>query len=195
MPITLGIPGQKGGRTNYARLTNDVVRQLKQDRRAYCTTMLDYYGLGSGFPGTPVPEHLDSVQKVERIEGAVKADICERVPDVRPDLRFLPYLSLHEYESLLFSDPNLFAQSIGKAGLGPSFQRIRDHFPTPEDINDAPETAPSKRVVDIYGGYKKVIEGTLAARAIGIDKMRSECRHFRAWVGRLETLSDLDVKN
>lgn len=46
IPIILGVPGHKGGRTNYARVQKDLVRQLKQDRTAYCSTMIDFYGLG-----------------------------------------------------------------------------------------------------------------------------------------------------
>ena len=34
----------------------------------------------------------------------MKDDICDRIPDFRPDLRLIPYFSLHEYEGLLFSD-------------------------------------------------------------------------------------------
>jgi hypothetical protein len=191
-PIILGIPGQKGGRTSYVRVEKDILRQLKQDRRSYCTTMIDYYGLGAGFPGTPVPVHFTNIQKVEHIEQAVKDDICRKIPDFRPDVRLVPYLSLHEYEGLLFSDPDAFAQSIGQSHIARRFHRVRDEFPTPEDINSDPETAPSKRVVEIYSAYRKVVEGTLAARAVGIRRMREECAHFRDWLQRLETLPDLE---
>lgn len=190
-PIILGVPGQKGGRTKYVRVEKDILRQLKQDQRAYCTTMIDLYGLGTGFPGTPVPPHLNNVQKVEHIERAVKNDICRQIPEFRPDVRLIPYLSLHEYEGLLFSDPDAFAQSIGQPQLGRQFQRVRNDFATPEDINNDPQTAPSKRVVDIYPAYKKVIEGTLAARAVGIQRMRQECSHFKSWIEQLERLQPL----
>ncbi len=66
-PIILGVPGHKGGRTNYARVQKDILRQLKQDPTAYCSTMIDFYGLGQGFPGTPPPAHFSSIQKVEHI--------------------------------------------------------------------------------------------------------------------------------
>jgi hypothetical protein len=190
-PIILGIPGQKGGRTSYARVEKDILRQLKQDVRSYCTTMIDFYGLGRGFPGTPLPAQLSNVQKVEHIELAVKEDICRQIPDLRPDVRLIPYLSLHEYESLLFSDPDSFARSIGQPHLRVRFQQILDVFPTPEDINDDPQTAPSKRVIGIYGAYTKVIDGTLAARAVGVHIMRQECAHFRSWLQQLEALPDL----
>jgi hypothetical protein len=188
-PIILGVPGQKGGRTSYARVEKDIRTQLKQDQGSYCTTMIDYYGLGSGFPGAPVPAHLSNIESVEHIERAVKDDICSRIPEFRPDIRLIPYLSLHEYEGLLFSDPDAFARSIGQPQLASSFHQVRGDFPTPEDINNDPQTAPSKRVVKIYSAYKKVIEGTLAARAVGIQRMRQECPHFRDWLARLEALA------
>jgi hypothetical protein len=189
--IILGIPGQKGGRTNYARVQKDLLRQLKQDPNAYCSTMIDFYGLGQGFPGTPLSPCLTNIQKVEHIERAVKDDICGRIPAFRPDIRLIPYLSLHEYEALLFSDPDSLAQALKRPNLAYRFHRIRNEFATPEDIDDSPETAPSKRVIGIYSAYRKVLEGTLAARAVGIDRMRQECEHFRNWLERLEVLSDL----
>ncbi len=59
-PLILGPPGHKGGNPKYGRVKKDVVKQLKQDRRAYCSTMLDFYGLGSDFPGMPLPPDLQS---------------------------------------------------------------------------------------------------------------------------------------
>jgi hypothetical protein len=190
-PIILGVPGHKGGRTKYVRVEKDILRQLKQDRGSYCTTMIDFYGLGGGFPGTPVPLQLNNIQKVEHIERAVKEDVCRQIPGFRPDVRLIPYLSLHEYEGLLFSDPDAFGQSIGQPHLANRFRQVRNDFPTPEDINNHPETAPSKRVIDIYPAYRRVIEGTLAARAVGIQRMRQECTHFRDWLEQLEGLPEL----
>jgi hypothetical protein len=187
-PIILGVPGQKGGRTNYARVEKDIRTLLKQDPSSYCTTMIDYYGLGDGFPGTPAPAHLGNIEKVEHIERAVKDDICRKIPESRPDVRLIPYLSLHEYEGLLFSDPDAFAGALGQGQLANRLHQIRGEFPTPEDINDDPHTAPSKRVLEIYPAYKKVIEGTIAARAVGIHRIRQECPHFRRWLEKLEAL-------
>lgn len=190
-PVILGVPGHKGGRTNYARVGKDILRQLKQDRGSHCTTMIDYYGLGAGFPGTPAPAHLDNIRKVEHIEQAVKDDICRQIPDLRPDIRLVPYLSLHEYEALLFSDPDAFAQSIRQPHLAHRLHQVRNAFPSPEDIDNHPETAPSKCLMAIYPAYRKVIDGTLAAQAVGIQKMRQECAHFRDWLRQIEALPEL----
>jgi hypothetical protein len=150
--------------------------------------MLDVYGLGKGFPGSPFPPNLSNIAKVMHLEQAIKADICQVVPDLRPDIRFLPYLQLHEYEGLLFSDPPAFAAAINQPYLAQAFQTVRDAFPTPEDINDDPATAPSKRVIQACHSYRKVLHGTIAARAIGIEAMRRECHHFRDWLEQLEAL-------
>jgi len=187
-PILLGVPGHKGGRVNYARVQKDILLKLKQDRSAYCSTMLDFYGLGKGFPGTPLPPNLSNLDKVTHIEEAVKQDIIAQAPDLRPDVRFLPYLQLHEYEGLLFSDPAALARGIDQSNLASQFQSIREGFPTPEDIDDSPNTAPSKRVLRLCPSYRKVLNGTQAARAVGIDTMRRECPHFRDWIERLEQL-------
>ena len=179
-----------GGHTSYARVTRDVLKLLKQDQTAYCSTMLDFYGLGRGFPDTPLPPNLPNIEKVRRIEAAFKEDICNLIPDFRPDIRFLPYLQLHEYEGLLFSDSSAFATAIRQPHLAESFQALRDTFPTPEDINDDANTAPSKRILRAYPAYSKVIDGTLAARAVGIPAMRQECPHFRNWLERIEALEE-----
>ena len=179
------------GRTSYARVKRNIVTQLKQDRTAYCSTMLDLYRLGPGFPGTPLPPHLPSIEKARRIEAAVKDDICNDIPDFRPDFRLIPYLQLHEYEGLLFSDPNAFAAAIRQSHLARHLQEVRESFATPEDINDDPNTAPSKRVLQVYPSYQKVIEGTLAAHGVGINAMRRECPYFREWLERLEALEPI----
>jgi hypothetical protein len=188
-PIRLGVPGHKGGRSNYARVKKDVLLHLKQDRVACCSTMLDFYGLGPGFPGTPIPISLPSILKASRIEQAMHAEICELVPDLRPDIRYLPYIQLHEYEGLRFSDPRLLAEAPKQPHLAEAFQRVRDAFPTPEDIDDDPITAPSKRIFRFFDSYRKVLDGTIAARRVGIEAMRRECPHFRDWLSRLRALA------
>src|SRR5208283_3252472 len=73
IPVILGRPGQKGGNVSYARVKRDVVVLLKQHPTSYCTTMLDLYGLGPGFPGMPLPPNISNIEKVIRVEAAIKA--------------------------------------------------------------------------------------------------------------------------
>lgn len=115
-PIIVGAIGHKGGNVNYARVRKDVLLQLKQDPNVYCSSMLDLYRLGSGFPGTPFAENMTGRQRAERIEAAVLEDIVTHAAHLRPDLRLIPYLQVHEYEALLFSDSN----ALNAAGM-PAF--------------------------------------------------------------------------
>jgi hypothetical protein len=136
----------------------------------------------------PVLAGADNLEKVAQIERAVKEDIVAELPDLRPDVRFLPYFQLHEFEGLLFSDPVAFAAGLGQPNLTARFEGIRNQFETPEDINDDPNTAPSKQVISAYPRYRKVLNGTQAAKAVGIARMRQECPHFRQWLEQLEAL-------
>src|ERR1035437_6720578 len=103
--------------------------------------------------------------------------------------RFVPFVVMHEFEGLLFSDCAGFSRGIGRSALETEFRKIRDQFATPEEINDSPLTAPSKRVIDLVPGYEKPLLGTLAVLEIGLDAIRQECPLFRGWIERLEQWS------
>jgi len=104
--------------------------------------------------------------------------------------RFLPFLTLHEFESLLFSSPAHIAEALpGGSSLKPRFLAIRDQFHTPEEINDRPTTAPHKRIETIHPGYKKASYGSAIASRIGLEAIRNECPHFSSWLIKLEGLS------
>jgi hypothetical protein len=188
-PMLLGVPGHKGGRVNYTRVQKDILLQLKQDTKVYCSTMFDLYGLETGFPGTVPPTAFLAAQKAVHIENAVLQDIISIAPELRAEMRLIPYLQVHEYEGLLFSDTTAFANALGQANLATQLAQIRNLFETPEDINDDPNESPSKRVAGLYRQYNKVIEGTLAAQRIGVDRMLAECPHFRNWIDRLAALA------
>jgi Domain of unknown function (DUF4276) len=184
-PILLG---KAGGNPTYARLKKDVSALLKQDANAYCSTMLDFYGRGADFPGQPFSPNLSNIEKVRSVERAVMQDIVDTVPNRRADARFLPYLQLHEYEALLFSNPTAFARGIYQPTLADPFDRVRREFATPEDIDDDPARAPSKRITDLCTEYRKPLIGLRAALEVGLEAMRRECLHFNEWVSRLEGL-------
>ncbi len=145
--------------------------------------MVDYYGLPRAWPGRAVAHCLSGLRKVEYVEQALLSDMQGTMPD--GSRRFIPFVMLHEFEALLFSDCGRFAEAIDPA-LTPRFQAIRDQFSTPEEIDDSPQTAPSKRVLKLCPDYEKPIMGVLAALEIGLETMRRECPHFANWLRRLE---------
>ena len=181
---------QRGGVRAWVAVRKDITNHLKHDRGCIVTTMVDYYGMpqtgSSAWPGRAQAINLAFPKNAESIENALATDVCEQMGEnFNPD-RFVPYVMMHEFEAMLFSDCKRFADGIGRPKLASKFQVIRNLFATPEEIDDSPETAPSKRIESLVPGYKKPYMGTLAALGIGLSAIRSECQHFHSWLERLE---------
>jgi hypothetical protein len=172
----------KGGLFTYTVARDEIRRLFRDHNAAAITTMYDLYGLPNDFPGYAARPLGDPYAKVKHLEAALAHDIADR--------RFYPYLQLHEFEALLFADAaataGIFPESQGLEDL----QKIRAAFASPEEINDHPDSAPSKRLLKIYPGYQKTFHGPLAIDEIGLDTLRKECRHFCQWLEWLESLGD-----
>ena len=96
---------------------------------------------------------------------------------------------MYEFEGLLFSDVDVFATQIDfPRDSVAALRAVRERFTTPEDINDNYETAPSRRIASVIPRYDKRLHGPILAEGIGLDRIRTECPRFDAWVRRLESL-------
>ena len=150
--------------------------------------MVDYYGLpvaADGWPGKAGAAGSPS-ERGRAVQDAVFADVAEELGDsLRPE-RFIPFVVMHEFEALLFSDCASLSRVTSREATGPRLQDIRDAFSSPEEINDSPETAPSKRILTLDPSYQKVVAGTLAAHHMGLDCIRGQCPHFNSWLTKLE---------
>jgi hypothetical protein len=181
---------RRGGIRPWPSVRRDIVGHLRHDAGCTATTMVDFYGLpqeGAGaWPGRAEATHADTFQKALRVEQALSNDIA-REAEINP-ARFIPFVLMHEFEGMLFSDCAAFSQGIGRADLSSHFKEIRDAFRTPEDINDSPVTCPSQRIRDLVPGYEKPLLGTLAVLEIGLARIREQCPHFDDWLRRLESL-------
>jgi len=187
-PTLVGVPGHRGGNVNYARVKRDIVTALKQDQGVYCTTLLDLYRLGDSFPSLVPDRQLVGQERVRDVEQALHREVSREVPHLRPDLRFIPYVQIYEFEGLLFSNPAALAEAMFREDLADKLQQIRADFASPEDINDGLKTAPSKRLLTLEPRYDKVISGTLAAENMGVQTIRTHCPRFRSWYERLAAL-------
>jgi hypothetical protein len=103
--------------------------------------------------------------------------------------RFVPYVVMHEFEGLLFSDCDALARGVGNRSLSHALHEIREEFDSPEEINDSPQTAPSKRIKLLLPNYDKPLFGNVAALEIGLAKIREQCPHFGQWLTTLESLA------
>ena len=183
---------RRGGIRSWPVVRKEIVHHLRQDPGCIASTMVDYYGLPQSgqraWPGRAAASWLPFPQKASTIERLFLADVCGQMgSSFNPD-RFVPYVMMHEFEAMLFSDCRAFASGIGRPDLAPSLQAIRDGFASPEEIDDSPVTAPSKRITTLVPGYQKPTQGTLAFQQIGLGTIRAECPHFRAWLEQLEGL-------
>lgn len=171
------------GVSRYAGIRKELKR-LGKDSSAKLTTMLDYYKLPQDTPG--VKEQKQKTKKPEEIA----SDIEKRIRiDLQNDLKcreFFPYIQMHEYEALLFSDINSF-KIIGMNDA--MIKKLKSEvikFPTPEHVNNSEQTAPSKLILRVYEQYQKVSDGTIIAKVIGIERMIEKCPHFARWVKKLQ---------
>ncbi len=185
-------PGRKyrGGLSTYAKARNDIILWLKQDQNpdVRFTTMFDLYRLPTNFPGYDTAAAQDDpYQQVQTLEDALADDIN--------DSRFVPYIQLHEFEALLLSDPGKLAtQFDGSADRIIRLETAVASFPSPEHVNDNRDTAPSKRIISAIPEYegRKASAGPIVADKIGLPTMRSKCKHFAAWLSKLESLGETD---
>ncbi len=179
-------PGHKGGIVSYGKVKYQLERICKQHHSAYITTMIDLYGLPNDFPGktsATYPATGTAEQKASFLEQQLAADINQ------PNL--IPNLMVHEYEALLFCQPEKFSDWIDDAsGAVATLQKARAGVESPEKINDSPHTAPSKRILAVMPQYQKPLHGPLIAGDIGLDEMRRQCPHFNQWLGRIEQLAE-----
>lgn len=177
----------RGGMTTYQRAKSDITRWLREETHntdVAFTTMFDFYALPEDFPGyAEALRQQDSYQKVATIEQALADDIN--------DHRFIPYIQLHEFETLLFVDPQKFEiEYFDKPDGIAALQSIAENFENPELINQGEETAPSKRIINIYRDYaaNKPAIGSMIAHEIGVEAMKRGCAHFNEWLTKLEQL-------
>jgi hypothetical protein len=147
--------------------------------------MFDLYGLPNDFPGkAQLNDRMSPQEKVRFVEAAMADDINNE--------RFVPYIQLHEFEALLFSDVEKLDGRINSVTQQRSqliaLRKLIEQFPNPEDINDGPTTAPSKRILALYSAYRKNVVGPMVAEEIGMAVLRAKCPHFDGWLRSLEGL-------
>ena len=188
--ITLQAPLIKktmGGIANWNVLKREIETYLRREKDVLVTTLIDYYGIkdSHGFPLWAEKQAIaDKNQRLDELEAAMQADVDE---NLRP--RFVPYLQLHEFEGLLFSDKQAFYTTFNEDELvgEDELEQTFTDFDNPEMINDGVETSPSHRLKRIISGYDKVVYGCCLAEAIGLDKMRQKSPRFDNWLQKLET--------
>ena len=175
-----------GGIQNYAKAKRDIERWMREDQNpdARFTSMFDLYALPEDFPGyEAAKQKSDPYDRVRLLEDALREDIS--------DQRFVPYIQLHEFEALLFSDPTKLAERFDRHSAGiKRLSQVAEQL-NPELIDDGSESAPSKRIIKEIPEYgpDKPSSGPIVAERIGLTTLRTKCQHFAEWIETLEALT------
>ena len=186
-PIVISKPGQKGGDVRFARVRNDIGLHLKQRPDAYLTLFLDYYGIRSDWPGLAEAKAQSRPgDKADKINRATRQEVEKLFGEYGVYWRFIPYISMHEFEALLYSNPQTLAAQLGVHQT--EIEAILAECGEPEAIDDSPLTAPSKRLALLSDRFKKTSTGIAIAKAIGLTAMRQQCPLFDGWLTTVENL-------
>ena len=182
-PIMIGVAYRagRGGSVSVEHLSADMAMLYGSCDYDAVTSLVDFYG----FRGREDAETVDQLE--ERIYQAIRG----KLPGGFDPIRTVPYVQRYEFEGLLFSDVNAFLVIKASNESLRKLQDVRAQFPTPEHINDHPETAPSKRITGAMPRYRKVVDGALIATEAGLPVIRRECPRFNGWVERLNALGSL----
>ena len=116
----------RGGVSDYDKIKRELTLICKQHHNEIVTTMFDYYAMPGNTPMIDCTD-TDIYSRIEKIENAINQDVG------LPNCHF--NFSLHEFEGLLFSNPNSFGL-IADDSVVAKIQEMRDSAPSPEHINN-----------------------------------------------------------
>lgn len=172
-----------GGIVAWEIIKRQILKHL-QEGDAFVSMLVDYYGIKDQFSFPGWEESKGIADKTERIH-FLADKMAEDIPE-QYRYRFIPYIQLHEFEGLLFSDVNAFLNSFDTSEINyEALLEAAKDFENPEMINNSPATAPSKRLIEAIPDYNKVIFGNCVAMDIGLKKIREKCPLFNEWVEKL----------
>ena len=170
----------KGGGINVDRVVNELRCLLGSFHDGFVTTLYDFYAFGGRMAAETV--------------GQLETRIAEKLGF---PANFISYIQLHEFEALLLSDAAIVSDYFNADELQKEIARAVGGG-SPEQVNNGPETAPSKRLDRWTSRYAprrrywsgtKTTHGPLLAARLTLPVIRAACPRFNAWLTRLESLS------
>lgn len=178
----------KGGLLKYRKFRNDVLNWIESDRgrtNTHYTSFIDLYAFPKDDESpytSQIQDIADHYQRIAALEVAIGMDINH------PD--FIPYVQLHEFETLLLVDPDRLITMYPDGIKGIEKLKRNMGNSKPEEINESPQTAPSKRIIKCLPAYQwqKAQVGPLIAEDIGMTMLRDNCPHFNEWIIKLENI-------
>lgn len=192
-PRLTGLHGRRGDRiprggllSTFGHAKRDIQRWLSEDQSAEArfSTMVDLYKLPRDFPG-----YADAMRSADPI---VQAEVLEiALGEELADKRFVPYVQVHEFESLVLSEPQAFCSLFDNVQRRVEMlEKDIANYDSPELINHGQHSHPKARIRTFIEDYDENVDGPLLAAAIGLKTIREKCRHFDRWLTILERLNN-----
>jgi hypothetical protein len=176
-----GGPARRGGVSTWRKLQAEIRRVLRDPSIDVMTTVVDYYGLPADVPGMAARPDGGPSDRVSFVEAAVAAAIG--------DGRFVPHFVLHELETWVLAAATQLGALVGDGRLAARLGKVVSGHGGPEQVDDGPSTAPSKRIIELFPGFDKTFDGPLAIADLGLDELRKACPHADSWLRHLELLA------
>lgn len=173
-----GGPNHRGGVSSWTKVEREIKLLLRDSSIRVLTTLFDFYAFPPDAPGmADIPSGLPPHDRVAHVERSLVAATA--------DHRFVPHLILHELETWVFAA----AEQVGCLLPGLTERLVKDVHVAggPELVNDGPDTAPSKRIVNYCPQYSKTNDGPLAIADLGVAQLRNQCPHLDAWLDLLDS--------
>lgn len=173
---------QKGGGT-WRHYERDIRSLLGQSHRSLVTTMLDFYGYPTDGPGRNCCTGVHNPRVCVRHRAAAMTSVIN-------NHRILPFILLHEFETLIFA-----AAADSSSVLGDSYVAscLKSHVTTVsgdvELLNDSPSTSPSHRVRQCWPGFSKTIDGIAVIEEAGLESLIPHCPGLSSWLTHLNDCS------
>lgn len=185
--IIITMSGGGHGYNNIEHFINTIRPVLSMSDEPIITTLIDHYGINSE---RKLPGYNECIQE-SNVEARIKKMekmLNEAVQSIKSYRFFIPYIQRHEFETLLFADPEK-GFDLEDELIKQDIITLCNSFSSVEDINCTPEGAPSKRLIAIYKqhykAYEKVTDAVDIAELTTIDKILEKCPRFKNWVDTL----------
>jgi len=164
----------KGGCINLDRIKDELEKLLPSFD--YVTTFYDLYGFD-------IEDSLTALQ------------LEDKIYDMFDTIKLIPYIQQYEFETLLFSKPSYYEEYFQNINAKEDVEAIITSCGGIENINNSRETAPSKRIINLFNryndNYDKVFHGSSIADDIGLEAIIDKCNRFKIWLKKIESLGKI----
>lgn len=174
-----------GGITKWLNIKNQIIKIHEIDGDMAISTFFDYYGMNRSL------KFLKWAEAEQEIDRSVRMEILEKgmCDDIGDGIKFIPYIQLHEYEALVFSNYDAFELLYDEQDADlDELRRICEQHANPEEINNIKITSPSNRLLQNIYRYNKIQSGIDLITITGLEKIRSKCPRFNEWISKLESI-------